>query len=187
MYAALRRTQGLVNLAIMKYAFVVFTTKIQCAEVSLSNSTTILYVYSHLILTHETRSNIAKCGVLHRPLCHFILFYANLPLLSVSSLHNSYASNDPKQQSHYLIFIQKQKQFLENQNREDSIQKHFISFYFIRWNKKQHWSLFIIISLNSSLRFWILSIWLNLQRCSRVRNTILKIPTENRTIPLQTC
>lgn len=164
MYAALRRTQGLVNLAIMKYAFVVFTTKIQCAEVSLSNSTTILYVYSHLILTHETRSNIAKCGVLHRPLCHFILFYANLPLLSVSSLHNSYASNDPKQQSHYLIFIQKQKQFSENYKREDSIQKRFISFYsagaFQPLQQQQHWSLSIIISLNSSLRFWILSICL---------------------------
>lgn len=51
MHAALRRTEGLVNLAIMEYAFVVFITKIQCTEVLLSNSAVILCLFSFNINT----------------------------------------------------------------------------------------------------------------------------------------
>lgn len=105
-----KRTEGLVNLAIMKYyAFVGFITKMQCAE---GNNARILSVYSDFILTHTTTFLITRINISRMwcpTQCHFVSFYANLTLIGVSSLHNGYASNDLKRRSYYLIFIQKQK------------------------------------------------------------------------------
>lgn len=130
--------------------------------------------------------NIAKRGVRHRPQCHFVSFYANLTLLGVSSLSNGYASNDPKRQSHRLIFIQKQKQFWENQK----IQYKSISFHFIRrmlsasaaaaaLKLVHHHKPELLIKILDSINLPV-----SLQRCSWVRNTILKKTAENSSFGL---